>query len=202
MATEQQPQSSLYNRRQLDPRRMEVQRTGPANLADILERVLDKGIVIAGDIQINLLDIELLTIKLRLLVASVERAQEMGINWWESDPALSSKARELEEENEDLRDRLERLEQMAGLPAPQPGEEVIVETRRREVVEEEPGREAEEEFSEEHREAVIEPDTDATKDELLGRAQELDVAGRSTMTKDELAEAVAQAEYERRSRGG
>ncbi|RYJ29100.1 putative gas vesicle synthesis protein [Streptomyces sp. L-9-10] len=49
-----------------------------ANLADILERVLDKGIVIAGDIQINLLDIELLTIKLRLLVASVDRAKEMG----------------------------------------------------------------------------------------------------------------------------
>src|SRR5687768_18546929 len=68
------------------------------NLADILERVLDKGIVIAGDIQINLLDIELLTIKLRLLVASVERAQEMGINWWESDPSLSKNAKELEEE--------------------------------------------------------------------------------------------------------
>ena len=59
---------------------------GPANLADILERVLDKGIIIAGDIQINLLDIELLTIKLRLLVASVDRAREMGINWWETDP--------------------------------------------------------------------------------------------------------------------
>ena len=63
------------------------------NLADILERVLDKGIVIAGDIQINLLDIELLTIKLRLLVASVDRAREMGIDWWESDPMLSSRAR-------------------------------------------------------------------------------------------------------------
>jgi hypothetical protein len=58
------------------------------NLADILERVLDKGIVIAGDIQINLLDIELLTIKLRLLVASVDKAREMGIDWWESDPSL------------------------------------------------------------------------------------------------------------------
>ncbi|MGN6217208.1 MAG: gas vesicle protein [Solirubrobacterales bacterium] len=117
--------------------RMEVQRGGgPANLADILERVLDKGIVIAGDIQINLLDIELLTIKLRLLVASVERAQEMGINWWESDPTLSSRAKELEKENEDLRGRLERLEEMAGLPAPGPGEEVVVETRQREVVEE------------------------------------------------------------------
>ena len=74
--------------------------TSSASLADILERVLDKGIVIAGDIQINLLDIELLTIKLRLLVASVERAKEMGIDWWESDPSLSSAARkELEEGN-------------------------------------------------------------------------------------------------------
>ena len=61
----------------------------PAQLADVLERILDKGIVIAGDIQINLLDIELLTIKIRLLVASVDRAREMGINWWEADPTLS-----------------------------------------------------------------------------------------------------------------
>ena len=83
---------------------------GPANLADILERVLDKGIVIAGDIQINLLDIELLTIKLRLLVASVDRAREMGINWWENDPQLSSQAEQLEVENRELRERVERLE--------------------------------------------------------------------------------------------
>ncbi len=69
------------------------QAAGTANLADILERVLDKGIVIAGDIQINLLDIELLTIKLRLLVASVDKAKEMGIDWWEHDPSLSSGAR-------------------------------------------------------------------------------------------------------------
>jgi hypothetical protein len=86
-----------------------------ANLADILERVLDKGIVIAGDIQINLLDIELLTIKLRLLVASVDRAKEMGINWWESDPTLSGDARELEDENRELRERLSRLEERLGL---------------------------------------------------------------------------------------
>ncbi len=89
---------------------------GPANLADILERVLDKGIVIAGDIQINLLDIELLTIKLRLLVASVDRAREMGINWWESDPSLSRDAKELEEENRDLRERLDRLERLIEPP--------------------------------------------------------------------------------------
>jgi hypothetical protein len=85
---------------------------GPANLADILERVLDKGIVIAGDIQINLLDIELLTIKLRLLVASVDRAREMGINWWESDPRLSGDAKRLEGENRELRERVERLERL------------------------------------------------------------------------------------------
>ena len=95
---------------------------GPANLADILERVLDKGIVIAGDIQINLLDIELLTIKIRLLVASVDRAKEMGINWWESDPSLTTGAggpEQLAQENRELRERLERLERALELPAGQ-----------------------------------------------------------------------------------
>jgi Gas vesicle protein len=80
------------------------------SLADILERVLDKGIVIAGDIQINLLDIELLTIKLRLVVASVDRAKEMGIDWWESDSALSSGSSRLEAENRQLKERLDALE--------------------------------------------------------------------------------------------
>src|SRR5579863_7922797 len=91
--------------------RSDMQSSGgaPANLADILERVLDKGIVIAGDIQINLLDIELLTIKIRLLITSVDRAQEMGINWWECDPALSRSAKQLESENRELRERLDRL---------------------------------------------------------------------------------------------
>jgi hypothetical protein len=97
------------------------------SLADILERVLDKGIVIAGDIQINLLDIELLTIKLRLLVASVDKAREMGINWWEGDPSLQALdsgdgngdgdgggIKELERENQELRERLDRLERLIG----------------------------------------------------------------------------------------
>ncbi|MDQ6834573.1 MAG: gas vesicle protein [Actinomycetota bacterium] len=88
---------------------------GPANLADILERVLDKGIVIAGDIQINLLDIELLTIKIRLLVASVDRAREMGINWWENDPSLTTQGKDLESENRELRERLDRLERQLGI---------------------------------------------------------------------------------------
>ncbi|SEL26714.1 gas vesicle protein [Streptacidiphilus jiangxiensis] len=90
-----------------------------ASLADILERVLDKGIVIAGDIQINLLDIELLTIKLRLLIASVDKAKEMGIDWWEHDPSLSSHAEHrqpLEEENRRLREQIEMLQAQTALP--------------------------------------------------------------------------------------
>jgi hypothetical protein len=86
----------------------------PATLVDVLDRVLDKGIVIAGDISISVVDIELLTIKLRLLIASADKAQQMGIDWWTSDPRLSSRAKELAEENESLRARLERLEQQMG----------------------------------------------------------------------------------------
>jgi hypothetical protein len=84
------------------------------NLADILERVLDKGIVIAGDIQVNLLDIELLTIKIRLLVASVDKAKEMGIDWWEHDPSLSSGGGDLAVENRRLRERIGELEASNG----------------------------------------------------------------------------------------
>ena len=86
--------------------------TEATNLADILERVLDKGIVIAGDIRIQLADIELLNIKIRLLVASVDKAMEMGINWWQQDSYLSSKAKESEisKENTALKKRLDRLE--------------------------------------------------------------------------------------------
>jgi hypothetical protein len=88
-----------------------------STLADILERVLDKGIVIAGDITISLVGVELLNIKLRLLVASVDKAKEMGINWWESDPYLSTRAHQLEEENRALHQRLERLEARLGVSA-------------------------------------------------------------------------------------
>jgi Gas vesicle protein len=181
------PSSQPYESRQPAARRSDaVQRGGgPANLADILERVLDKGIVIAGDIQINLLDIELLTIKVRLLIASVERAQEMGINWWESDPSLTSHAKELEEENEDLRGRLERLEELADLPVPRPGEEIVVETRSREVVEADASGQRREASSERH-EDVEEP----SKEDLLEHAQRLDIRGRSTMSKEELALAI------------
>ena len=81
-----------------------------SQLPDVLERVLDKGIVIAGDIQINLLDIELLTIKLRLLVASADKAKEMGIDWWENDAFLSRR-----DGQDGLEERLRRLEEAAGI---------------------------------------------------------------------------------------
>jgi hypothetical protein len=89
-------------------------RANNESLADILERVLDKGVVIAGDITVELLDIELLTLKLRLLIASADTARSMGIDWWEHDPRLSSSARDdaLSRENEELRARLDRLERM------------------------------------------------------------------------------------------
>lgn len=86
----------------------------PANLGDILERVLDRGVVIVGDIRVNLLDIELLTVKLRLLIASVETAQEIGIDWWQSDPWLTSDHRDLLEENQELRERVAALESENG----------------------------------------------------------------------------------------
>jgi gas vesicle protein GvpA/GvpJ/GvpM family len=100
------------------------------SLADVLERVLDKGLVIAGDIRINLLDIELLTIKIRLLIASADKAREMGIDWWTHDPQLNSKAEgerrklDSDRENKELRERVSRLEaQLAHVLAEgQPGD--------------------------------------------------------------------------------
>jgi Gas vesicle protein len=90
----------------------------PDSLADVLERVLDKGIVIAGDIVVNVLDIELLTLKLRLFVSSAETAKEMGLDWWSNDPFYSGREngrRSLERgddraELEALRDRIAELE--------------------------------------------------------------------------------------------
>jgi hypothetical protein len=111
---------------------VDYQRSGPPmerrpsdSLADILERVLDKGIVIAGDIQINLLDIELLTIKLRLIIAGVDKAREIGINWWETDPMLNADSRRLVDENRQLRERLEALESRLDLPPADRGERAM-----------------------------------------------------------------------------
>jgi hypothetical protein len=88
--------------------------TDAANLADILERVLDKGVVIAGDIKVQLADIDLLNIKIRLLIASVDKALEMGINWWQHDSYLCTRPEEkqIEQENRELKRRLERNEEL------------------------------------------------------------------------------------------
>jgi hypothetical protein len=90
----------------------------PDGLADVLERILDKGVVIAGDVQVSLVGIELLSIRLRLIVATVDKAREMGIDWWERDPALSGQGQALQVENNLLRQRIEALEaRLAALPA-------------------------------------------------------------------------------------
>ena len=79
-------------------------------LADVLERVLDKGVVIAGDISVSIASTELLNIKIRLLISSVERAKEIGINWWESDPYFSSQNNSLVQANQKLLERVASLE--------------------------------------------------------------------------------------------
>lgn len=84
---------------------------GGSNLADILERILDKGVVIAGDISVSLVGVELLTVRIRLVVASVDRAMEMGIRWWESDSALTGALSRSQVETSALHDRIARLEQ-------------------------------------------------------------------------------------------
>jgi len=87
-----------------------VHHSQASTLGDVLDRILDKGVVVAGDVAISLVGVELLTIRLRLLISSVDKAKEMGISWWESDPFLNSKAKTLEHENKALLERIERLE--------------------------------------------------------------------------------------------
>lgn len=84
--------------------------TQGSTLVDVLERVLDKGIVIAGDISISVGSTELLTIRIRLLISSVDKAREIGINWWENDPYLSRQNQELLAANQQLQARLTALE--------------------------------------------------------------------------------------------
>lgn len=103
----------------MNDQRMEhsVQAVG---LADVLDRILDKGVVIAGDVTVSLVGVELLNIRLRLLIASVDKAVEMGINWWENDPYLATSAALTDKETRALQDRVERLE---GLLAQAAGQE-------------------------------------------------------------------------------
>jgi hypothetical protein len=86
----------------------------PDSLADVLERVLDKGVVIAGDVVVNILDIELLTLKLRLFISSAETAREMGMDWWSNDPFFSGRraVEQGDDETAALRERVAELEDL------------------------------------------------------------------------------------------
>jgi hypothetical protein len=100
-----------------------------SNLLDVLEKILDKGVVIAGDIKISLADVDLLTIKIRLLVASVDKAREIGMDWWEKDPYYSSKGIIAEKEHAHLIERINRLEQVIEkntLPLPMENEAIAI----------------------------------------------------------------------------
>src|SRR3954470_7468978 len=107
-------------------------------LVDLLDRVLDKGLVIAGDIRVSLAEVELLTIRIRLLVCSIDKAEQIGLDWWRQDPNLSVAARKLTLENEALREQVRLLEARAALaasatvaPAPANVSEILDEPRPR-----------------------------------------------------------------------
>lgn len=91
--------------------------TSSATLADVLERILDKGLVIAGDIKVKIVDIELLTIQIRLLICSVDKAREMGIDWWSSSPYLNPKLAAENSQAQALSARIERLEALQQMQA-------------------------------------------------------------------------------------
>jgi len=92
-------------------------------LVDVLDRILDKGLVIAGDIKVNLANVELLTVQVRLLVCSIDKAEQIGLNWWKFDPALSGAVDQarLAAENQELRDRIQMLEERLDRLAPGSG---------------------------------------------------------------------------------
>ena len=83
---------------------------GNAGLVDILDRVLDKGLVVAGDIKVSLAEVELLTIRIRLLVCSIDKAEQIGLDWWKYDRHLSPGGAQVVQENLELRERLRLLE--------------------------------------------------------------------------------------------
>jgi len=105
----------------MTPQRHIAQSTNGTTLADLLERILDKGIVIAGDIKVKIVDIELLTIQIRLVICSVDKAKEIGIDWWTNNPALSGRPQQALFPEADsmakFAERLTRLEASVAVPA-------------------------------------------------------------------------------------
>ena len=111
----------------------------PPGLVDVLDRILDKGLVIAGDIKVSLANVELLTLQIRLLVCSIDKAEQIGLNWWRYDTNLTTRAERAEAENIELRERLAELEReirsisLSSFP-PKREKKVMVETRRTSTV--------------------------------------------------------------------
>jgi len=89
---------------------IQVGNSRASGLVDILDRVLDKGLVVAGDVKISIAEVELLTIRIRLLVCSIDKAEQIGLDWWKHDRHLSMGSKELAAENEELREKIKRLE--------------------------------------------------------------------------------------------
>lgn len=87
-----------------------VGHTRGTSLVDVLDRVLDKGLVVAGDIKISIAEVELLTIRIRLMVCSIDKAEQIGLDWWKHDRHLSLGTNKLATENEQLRSQIRRLE--------------------------------------------------------------------------------------------
>lgn len=83
---------------------------GSAGLVDVLDRVLDKGLVVAGDIKVSLAEVELLTIRIRLMICSIDKAEEIGLDWWKYDRHLSPGREQVIQENLELREQLRLLE--------------------------------------------------------------------------------------------
>ena len=81
-----------------------------SSLGDVLDRILDKGVVVAGDIKVLIADVELITIKIRLLIASVDKAMEIGVNWWQTDPYLNGQVAKLLESNQVLQAQVAELQ--------------------------------------------------------------------------------------------
>jgi hypothetical protein len=94
------------------------QQRGSTGLVDVLDRVLDKGLLVAGDIRISLAEVELLTIRIRLIVCSIDKAQEIGMDWWRHDPHFAGHRDRLSEENEDLRQQVRALQARLGTAPP------------------------------------------------------------------------------------
>ena len=104
----------------------------PPGLVDVLDRILDKGLVIAGDIKVSLANVELLTLQIRLLVCSIDKAEQIGLNWWRYDTNLTTRAERAEAENVELRERLSELEleiRKLGASAASPEERVVSDRR-------------------------------------------------------------------------